>query len=55
MTKKCKYGVIAVVRSAFSVILPLKEKKSFGECPKVSKMLNRKFKLNPTFPKYIDP
>lgn len=53
LTKICKYVVIAVVRSAAPVILPLKEKKAFGECPKVSKKFNRKFKLNSTFPKYI--
>ena len=50
--KTYKYGVIAVARSAVSVILPLKEGKTFGECQKVSKMLV-KSKLRPTFPKYI--
>ena len=50
--ENCNYGVIAVARSALSAILPLKEGKTFGECPKVSKMLKGIFKQRPTFPKY---
>ena len=47
-----QHGVIAVARSALSAMLPLKEGKTFSECPKVSKMLKGMFKLRLPFPKY---
>ena len=50
--QNCNYGVIAVARSALSVILLLKEGKRFGECRKASKMLKGIFKLRPAFSKY---
>ena len=54
--KNCNYGVTAVVTSALSAILLLKERKTFCECQKVRKMLKGIFKLRPTFPKYTcDP
>ena len=51
--ENCKYGMIAVARSALLAISPLKEGKTFGKCQKVSKMLKGIFKLKPTFPKCI--
>ena len=50
--ENCSYVVIAVARFALSAILPLKERKTFGECQKVCKMLKGLFKLGSTFPKY---
>ena len=44
--------MIAVSRSALSVILLLKEGKVFGECQKVSKMLKVIFNPRATFPKF---
>ena len=46
------YGVLAVVRSTFSAILPKQNGKMFGQDETVSQMMKGIFKLRPSLPKY---
>lgn len=48
----CNLEVIAVLRSAFSTILPRNNEIAFGQDQIVSPMMKEIFKLGPTLPKY---
>ena len=50
--EKGNYGVIAVVRSALSAILPKQGNITFGKDTNVSRMLRGIFKLRPSLPKH---
>ena len=45
------YGVIAVVRSALSAVIPTRNGMTFGKDPIVSRMLKGIFKQRPQFPR----
>ena len=48
-----KYSVIALARSALSVILPKIGGKTFDQDSNVSRMIKGRFKLRPSLPKYV--
>ena len=47
-----KYGVLAVVRSALSAVLPKRDGKTFGQDELVSQMMKGIYRLRPSLPKY---